>query len=152
MVSWWLQMVAVAVAAVSVAAIIWGAWWWLHPEPGAHAVNAAMDAGYRLSPVTYGSMIRAEEQAIRGPDWREQTAHDLAPVTLDQLPPLEIAHEPVYLKGPEPIQSDSIAGQGPEPEPVWTVAGRVVESSEEWLRRLVTDASPGWTYAGTVAA
>jgi hypothetical protein len=83
--------------------------------------------------------------------WREQTAAELDPDALD------VAHEdydPIadasrrlaepWIPGPEWYPEPE-----PEPEPpALTVAGRPVESSDEWLRRLMESAGPGWTYAG----
>jgi hypothetical protein len=103
------------------------------------------------------------------PDWRGQVEADLNPDTLTEL-----AHEdftswedsptrPGAVEWP-PDQIGRSGSQGtaataavalaaaPEPEPVVTVAGRLVETSGEWLQRLERNAAPGWTYAGEMAA
>ena len=98
-------------------------------------------------------------------DWRDQTRADLAPAALDSGPggpslapgpdlPTMVG-APIF--GVPGLTGHWVSGPPdpepePEPEPVWTVAGRLVETSGEWLRRLERDAGPGWTYAGTVAA
>jgi hypothetical protein len=60
----------------------------------------------------------------------------------------------VLPSGPRPDQSGSVTGTklSSQPEPVVTVAGRLVESRGEWLRRLERNAGPGWTFAGELVA
>jgi hypothetical protein len=160
-------------------------------EP-AHAYPAP-EAAERWLPPVFGSMdLEADRDywESAGPDWREQTAADLDPITLavahENVVPLEVlewpswADEPVlppkpegdmsqrlasgpegeaYSRGvlpsgPRPDQSGSVTGTklSSQPEPVVTVAGRLVESRGEWLRRLERNAGPGWTFAGELVA
>jgi hypothetical protein len=60
----------------------------------------------------------------------------------------------VLPSGPRPDQSGSVTGTKlpSQPEPVMTPAGRLVESSDEWMRRLKSNAAPGWTFAGELVA
>lgn len=113
------------------------------------------------------------------PDWREQTAADLSPAALDsglgEFSPMtapspdpvsesDWTAPPVAKPWPEDMGASgrrglvATAASVPPPAPSRlattaerTYAGRLVETSDEWQRRLTAAAGPGWTYAGVAA-